>query len=797
MSGFAHLHCHSEFSFYKSIIQINALCEQASALQMPAVAITDDSGLYGAVDLHTQAMRYGLIPILGCEIFVEDKRRSVSHPYPLVLLAKHREGYENLTRIVTASERLRTSGPPRVDKELLSHYCDGLIALSGGFYGEISRMLEAQDMDTCLSICKEYAKLFQNNFYVELVSPCYSRQKTLNIALQEIAEAAKLPVVATADCRSLFPNEERTLAVLRCLGMGTKLSDISIYDMSEFWFKPEELMRESFSFAQNAVDNACEIVMQCRAYNLKNAEFRLPRVPISHGRTPYDELNHLARRGLAQRLSKLSIEKNTTEYIHRLDFELKHIKDAKLENLFCIVHNVAKKVIEHGDSLGSNCGDSVGSLVLWALKVTDIDPLAHGLQFESFFNPLLHREQDLTLAINVDIENKLCFEHGQLHIAKTAAFSRLESGELLQKVTELLNQPRDDENYETILNIEKLARQLDGVSVGVSDSQTLVISENPIEDYCACSLLGNRQLTQCDRNGANRLGLQTIETYRSFTQHILDECINTIWDNYGDLTLQDIPLDDQDTWALFYAGRICGLPHVENTTYSDTFKRLKPDRLLDLAICIGLDSSERIACEELDQYILRKNQCKIAFGLPPHDIQVVASALSDTYGVPFFQEQLITLAHNIAGFSISEGERFLSILRKEVLKKSTDNQEFLVSLCDRYVNAAQRNGVNRIEAEQTFNVLMRYTPRVMLKSLALGKALDTWRAAYLKTHYPAEYMTTLLNETCNEVKRKDYLEEAKSIGVRTKFKKINIKNKELKLIDVSFFVSDGTILAVR
>lgn len=816
---FVHLHVHTAYSLLDGAIRLEDLIRRAQEFQMPAVAITDHGTLFGVLDFYLKAKKAGINPILGCEVYVtpgsrHDKKAGAKAEYHhLVLLAQDLTGYRNLVQLVTRAHLEGFYYKPRVDKELLAELNAGLIALTSCLHGEIPRLLLAGDVKGAEAAAREYAEIFsQGRFYLEVQANDIPEQRRVNEMLLELGPRWGLPVVATNDCHYLRPEDARAHDVLLCIQTGKTVNTAGrmAFATDQLYFKgPEEMARE---FPPEVLVRTLEIAEQCRV-ELELGELHFPTYPAARGRDPGELLRELARQGLSERLTHTPPARPLEEYHQRLAYELDVLIKMGFAAYFLVVADIVAFARRRHIPVGPGRGSAAGSLVAYALKITDLDPLAHGLFFERFLNPERQSPPDIDL--------DFCFErrgevlayvaktYGYENVAQITTFGSMKTRQVIRDVGRALEVPYAEvdkiaklvpeqlgitleqalereprlrelrDTDPTVREILDIARTLEGLPRHASTHAAgLVIGDRPLVEYLPLYKGTKGELvTQFDMKGVEKVGLVKFDFLGLRTLTVIDNAVRLIRRHHRpDFDIHTIPLDDAETYALLQAGNTAGVFQLESSGMRQLMMRLKPSTFEDIVALVALYRPGPMESGMHLDYVQRKHgEEPVTYLLPE-----LEPILKETYGVILYQEQVMQIAAAVSGFSLAEAD----ILRRAMGKKIP---EVMAAQRQRFVEGAVARGVPQETAETLFDLIEKFAGYGFNKSHSAAYALIAYQTAYLKAHYPLEFLAALLNsEIHNTTALAKHILEARDQGIR-------LLPPDINLSDRDFTVEDGQV----
>lgn len=805
---FVHLHLHTEYSLLDGAIRINELIEQAKAYRMPAVAITDHGNLFGAVEFFKKARKADIKPIIGCEVYVApqsrfDKAKINKDPgmpeeasFHLTLLVENDQGYRNLTRLITCSYFEGFYYKPRIDTEILSKYSKGLIALSGCIKGEIPYNIVYENFERAEETAKKLKEIFGSNFYLELQANDLPEQKIANKGLIEISNKYQIPVVATNDCHYLYKSDAKAHEILLCIQTGKTIQDEKRlkFQTDDFYFKSPEEMYSAFSEIPVALKNTLVVAEKCN-FNLDLNGYRIPKYILPDGYLEEQYLRELAFKGLNERFKG----KPPQEYIERLERELNVIIDMGFSSYFLIVSDFINFARSKKIPVGPGRGSAAGSLVAYALKITDVDPIKYGLLFERFLNPERISLPDIDVDFCTDRREEVikyvAEKYGKDRVAHIITFGTMQSKAVVRDVGRALNIPYAEvdkiakmipsacSSLEQALNLEPrlkalyskeqtvrelidVALRLEGLVRHASQHAAgVVISPEPLEDLMPLykNPGDDTVISQFDMKALEDVGLLKFDFLGLKTLTVINDTLHYAVLQGKNIDIENIPLDDKETYKLLSSGETIGIFQLESRGMRELLQKMQPERFEDLIALVALYRPGPLGSGMVDDFIKRKK------GLTPvkYDLPELQEILDETYGVILYQEQVMRIANRIAGFSMGQAD----VLRKAMGKKIP---ELMASLKEEFVKGAVENGIPEEKADSLFNLMAAFGEYGFNKSHSAAYAYLTYITAYLKTHFPLEFFAAnLSNEMGDTNKIVKFINECKSWGIEIKGPDIN------------------------
>ena len=777
---FTHLHVHSHYSLLDGLARPEQLLNRAKEMGFDALALTDHGVMYGAIEFYSLAKKMGIKPIIGCEVYLAPRSLTDKTPkvdaklYHLVLLAKNKIGYHNLLKLVTIAELEGFYYKPRIDKEVLKKHSDGLIALSACAKGEIPSALLVGDFKNALVLAKEYQKIFgEDNFYLELQHhPELPDQKKINDGLLKISKELNIPAIVTTDLHYIKKDDREAQDVLLAIQTGTDIGNEDRFSMKkmELYFKSKEEIAKDFSKHPELFENIKKIVSQC------NLELDIGKVILPHFTTPKNEdsFEYLKKLSL-ERFKKIYSLKNK-EAKERFDYELSVIKKTGFADYFLIIEDFIHFTKEQG-ILTNTRGSAAGSLVAYVLGITSVDPLEHGLYFERFLNPERIQPPDIDIDIadnrRADLINYITKKYGQDHVAQIITFGIMKSRLAVRDVTRALGHPYAlgdqiskllpqniiikkalsivselRQLYETntdAQDIIDMAQELEGVARHASTHAAgVVISREPLVNYSPLqhsSRNDQEVITQYDMYSLEKIGLLKIDILGLANLTIIKNALRIIKKVYEDeIDLDKVGYEDKEVYKLLSDGNTVGIFQVESGGMKRYLQELKPTKFEDITAILSLYRPGPM--EFIPSFINRKRGKEKIVYLHPR----LETILGNTYGICVYQEQLMQIAHDLAGFSMAEAD----VLRKAVGKKI---KTLLQSQKEKLIEGMMKNDIKKPTAEKIWAWVEPFARYGFNKSHSASYARITYQTAWLKAHYPNAYMAALLTSDFGNLDR--------------------------------------------
>jgi DNA polymerase-3 subunit alpha len=792
---FTHLHVHSHYSLLDGLPKIDDLLDYVKKLGMDAVALTDHGALYGAVEFYKKAKERGIKPIIGAELYlafesrfqkrigIDDKR------YHIVLLVKNEQGYKNLVKLITKSHLEGFYYKPRIDEELLAQHSEGLICLSACLQGKIPQLILAKKIEEAEKTALKYQEIFgKENFYLELQHhPNIPEQKRVNEILLNIGKKLAIPLVATNDCHYLRKEDAEAQDILMLINTGANPNDPERLTLKadDFSLKSEKEMIESFKDLPEAIENTQKIVNLCD-FQFKLGETKLPKFEVPGGKSADEYLADLCAQGLKKKYGE-NIKK---EVLDRLNYELGVISQTGFASYFLIVQDFVNWAKENRIVVGPGRGSIGGSLVAYLLGITNIDPLKYNLLFERFLNPgrvsLPDIDLDFTDRRRDEVINYVAQKYGKDKVAQIITFGTMAARAVVRDVGRALGYPylfcdkiaklipfgfTLDETlakipefrqiYETDEKAQKLidfAKKLEGVARHVSTHACgVVISDQSLDELVPLQHPTQDDqtiVTQYEMHSIEDLGLLKMDFLGLKNLTIIEDTLSKIFAIYNKkIDIENIPQTDKATFRIFQKGETIGVFQCESEGFRKYLKQLKPTEFEDIVAMISLYRPGPM--QFIPDYIAGKHNKKKIEYLHPK----LKPILESTYGVCIYQEQVMKIAQELAGFSLSEAD----ILRKAIGKKI---KSLLLQQKDKFIEGCKKNGISEDIALKIwlwFEPFARYS---FNRSHACAYAQIAYQTAYLKAHFPVEFMASLLTSEQSDVERVGFLiEECKRMGI--------------------------------
>ncbi len=821
MADFVHLHLHTDYSLLDGASDVEKLCKRVKEQGMSAVAMTDHGNIFGAVHFVNAAKQHGLKPIVGCELYVCKKDdHNIERTPPegdsynhLVILAENEEGYRNLVKITSEASLRGFYYKPRVSKRFLAEHSKGLIGLSACLKGEVAERLTEGKYDAARQASSSFQDIFgKGNFYLEIQDQGLEQERRIASDLYKLEKDLEIPLVATNDSHYLCEDDSHAQDVMVCIQTGKSIHDTNRlkFEGTQFFVKSAAEMAQVFPDAPQVLERTVEIAERCHM-RLEKLASSFPQFEVPPGFTTDSYFEHVTREGFTKRLEVLreqerqgKLKNKLTDYEQRLKWELEIIQQMQYPGYFLIVWDFIRYAREHSIPVGPGRGSAAGSLVSYSLSITDIDPLQHELLFERFLNPerVSMPDIDIDFCMNRrgEVIDYVTRKYGRENVAQIITFGTMQAKAAIKDVGRAMDMPYADvdriakmiplqlnitleqslkdspqlqQAYETDPQIRALldtAKRLEGLvrNSGVH-AAGVVISPKPLIELVPLHKTKNGEIvTAFDMGAIEKLGLLKMDFLGLTTLTILDDALKLIQQYRGEtLSLEEIPLTDQETYQkVFHKGLTSGVFQFESSGMRDVLRRYHPDSIEHLTALNALYRPGPIQGGMIDDFIERKHgRRKVEYELPE-----LREILQETTGVIVYQEQVMQIANRLAGYSLGEAD----LLRRAMGKKQADE---MAAQRDRFVRGAHERGYPAKKIEKIFDLMAQFAGYGFNKSHSAAYALLAFHTAYLKTHYPVEFMAALLTSvtgsTDDVVK---YINECREVDIPVEPPDINVSD---------------------
>lgn len=813
---FVHLHLHTDYSLLDGAIKIGPLAKRAAELQMPAVAITDHGNLYGALSFYHKMREVGVKPIVGIEAYIargsrHDKggeslppgEKATNH---IVLLAKDLKGYQNLVKLSSFAFTEGFWRKPRIDRELLAQYSEGIIGLSACISGVPPFLLLREKFEEAAKAALEFEDILgKGNYYLEIQEHGLDAQKRIRKPMVELSKKTGIPLIATNDSHYLNSTDVKAHDILLCIGTGKTINDSNrlTYGAPTFYYRTAEEMWDVFGEEPEVLLRTLEIAEKCNLEFPKTID-QVPLYPVPEGETIESYFEQTTWAGFEERYSKVwqpcesvgSLRHSLTKYKDRLAHEIATIKRMGYAGYFLIVWDFINYAKKNGIPVGPGRGSVAGSLVAYCLKITDVDPLQYELLFERFLNPERVNMPDIDVDFCVrgrgDVINYVCDLYGRQNVAQIITFGTMASRAVIKDVGRALEIPYAEvekvakmipppvrgrnvsieealkqnsdlkrliESNEQVAELIEIARKLEGNARHTSvHAAGVVISPKPIYELIpVCKGQNGELTTQFVMSDLEKTGMLKMDFLALTTLTIIEDCLNSIereYDRRPDLT--QIPLNDAKTLKLFADGLLNAVFQFESSGMVEICRKLKPEGLEDLSALNALYRPGPLDGGMVDDYIDRRHGRKRVTYIVPQ----MKETLENTYGILVYQEQIMQLAQRLAGYSLGEAD----LMRRAMGKKK---KEEMALHEEKFVNGALERGIPSDKAEKIFSLMAQFADYGFNRSHSFAYAYLAYQTAYLKAHYPTHfYAAVLSNELANSEKLARYIGEMKTFRIQ-------------------------------
>jgi DNA polymerase-3 subunit alpha len=816
---FVHLHVHSEFSLLDGAAQLEKLVQRAKELRFPALALTDHGNLFGAIDFYQSAQKAGIKPIIGCELYVAPRSRkdrgsedgSYEGANHLTVLVRNLTGYKNLIALVSRAHLEGFYYKPRVDKDLLSQHADGLLVLSGCLNSEVSRLISAGELERAQEAAGWYREVFgPEHYFMEVQAHGLPEQARVTAETLGIARAIGAPIVGTNDSHYLESGHGRAHEALLCIQTGTTLLDPRRWRFasSEFYVKSAEEMAQVFTELPEACRNTLAVAERCNL-TLEFGTFHLPQYVVPPGHTLESYLEHLAREGLRRRYGPTPGDAAEA----RLTHELGIIEKMGFAGYFLVVWDFIRFAREQGIAVGPGRGSSAGSLVAYCLGITNIDPLRYGLLFERFLNPERVSMPDMDIDFADDRRDEViryvAEKYGRERVAHIITFGTLGAKAAIRDVGRVLGMtyaevdriaklvpafplnitleeafqkspPLADivRSEGRVRELWEIARTLEGCTRHASvHASAVVISDEPLEAHIPLYKDPKRPelITGYAMGPIEKLGLLKMDFLGLRTLTVLANTVRLIRQSRGvEIDLDTIPLDDARTYELLGEAKTFGVFQLESAGMRDALRGLRPERFEDIIALVSLYRPGPM--DLIPEFITRRHgRAQITYEHP-----AMETFTRETYGIMVYQEQIMQIASEMAGFTMGEAD----ILRRAMGKKDRD---LMAKQRDKFVAGCAERGTPAAKAERVWELMEKFAGYGFNKSHAGAYALVAYHTAYFKANNPVEFMAALLTSEMGDTdKIVKYIEECRAMGIRVEPPDVNVSQ-------VTFSVSGDSI----
>lgn len=825
MPDFVHLHVHSEFSLLDGMCRIKDLPKRARELGMKAIAITDHGVMYGAVNFYKECVKEGIKPIIGCEVYVAprtrfDKESGIDENYShLILLAKNKIGYQNLIKLVSLSFTEGYYYKPRIDLEILEKYHDGLICLSACLAGSVNKAILKDDLEEAKKIALWHKNLFGEDYYLEIQNNGLPEQVMVNQKLIMLSRELDIPLVGTNDAHYLKKEDSYNHEILLCIQTAKKMTDEDRmrFETDEFYIKTPEEMADYFSAVPEAIENTVKIADKCN-FDFEFGVTKLPNYDVPEGFKTHEEyFRKLTWDGIEKRYGKDYSE----EVKSRTQYELGIISKMGYVDYFLIVWDYINYAKSVGIPVGPGRGSGAGSIVAYSIGITDIDPLKYNLLFERFLNPdrisMPDFDVDFSDERRQEVIDYVARKYGRDHVSQIITFGTMSAKSVIRDVGRVLDVPYGDvdkiakmipfevhmtidkaleenrelkdayENDETTKRIIDIAKGLEGMPRNASTHACgVVITKDPVDTYVPLCTNDGNVVAQYTMVLLEELGLLKMDFLGLRTLSVISNCIELVKKNRGIDVVFDEKMDDQEVYKLWQEGKTFGIFQFESAGITNFMKELKPDCLEDIVAGVSLYRPGPM--DQIPRYV----KGKLNPGHNEYTHPALEPILNVTYGCMVYQEQVMQIVRDLAGYSLGRadlvrramGKKKLDVMAKEreifINGQASENGNVEVPGC-------VRNGIDAESADKIFDEMAEFAKYAFNKSHAAAYAVLSYRTAYLKAYYKEELMAATLNSFLGNLdKIPVYIQDCKDMG-------IEILNPSINESETKFIVVDNKI----
>ena len=797
--SFAHLHVHSEYSLLDGACRIDSMMDRVKELGQTAIALTDHGVMYGCIDFYKAAKAAGVKPIIGCEVYVARRKMTDrvhgldNDPYHLVLLCKDRTGYENLCYLVSEAFLHGFYGKPRVDLELLEAHHEGLIALSACLAGAIPQALMNEDYDKARATALELSRIFgPDNFYLEMQDHGIAAQRPVNQGIQRLARETGLPMVITNDAHYLRKEDADIQDVLLCIQTGKSVDDINRmrFETQEFYLKSEEELRSLFPGCDEAFENTVKIAERCNV-EFTFHEYHLPAYPVPEGYTNEEYFRKLCYEGFQERYPDAP-----EEYRERMEYEIKVISSMGYVNYYLIVWDFIHYAKSVGIPVGPGRGSGAGSIVAYCIHITEVDPMKYGLIFERFLNPervsMPDFDTDFCQERRGEVIDYVYRKYGADHVAQIVTFGTMAARGAIRDVGRALNftfaetdvvaklvpagphvtlksaleeSPKFREMYNGDERVKKLidtAMRLEGMPRNSSTHAAgVVITADPVCSYVPLSKNDDTIVTQYTMTTIEELGLLKMDFLGLRNLTVIQDAEQQIQQKEPAFRIDRIPDNDPETFRMLSEGKTSGVFQMESAGMTGVCISMKPSSIEDITAIVALyrpgpmDSIPRFVANKLDP-------SKVTYKTP-----LLEPILRVTYGCIVYQEQVIEIFRTLGGYTMGQADNIRRAISKKKLKViEAERKVFVYGDKDQGISGAIAKGVSEAAAQSIYDEIVDFANYAFNKSHAVCYAVVSYQTAYLKCHYPRQYMAALMTSVLDSaVKISAYIAECKELGI--------------------------------
>ncbi len=793
MSGFTHLHVHSEFSLLDGACRIKPLVAAAKALGQTSLAVTDHGALFGAIDFYKEAKKQGIKPILGCEVYVAartrfDKVHGIDNErYHLILLAENNVGYRNLIKIVSDSWTQGFYTKPRVDKELLKKHHEGIIALSACLAGEIPQALLKGDYDGAEKTALWYKETFgENNYFIEIQNHGIGEELQVLPRLKRLAKENGIGLVATNDTHYINKEDSKIQQILICIQTNHILGENTgiEFEADEFYLKSEAEMLSLFEDVPEAIENTAKIAERCNV-EIEFGNTKLPNFDTPNGEDHFEYFKSMCLNGFNERYG----DNAPAYYMDRLSYELDVINRMGYTDYYLIVHDFIRYAKEHGIPVGPGRGSGAGSIAAYCIGITGIDPMKYNLLFERFLNPervsMPDFDIDFCYERRHEVIDYVISKYGSDHVSQIVTFGTLAAKAAVRDVGRVMGLPyatvdsvaklipfelnitlekalvrsselkKRYESDETVRELINNSMQIEGMPRHASKHAAgVVITRDPVKEYVPLALSDDFVVTQFTMVALEELGLLKMDFLGLKTLTVISDAQKAVKEIEPDFDIEKIDIDDKETYELFATGQTYGIFQFESAGMRSLLMRMKPENLEDLLAAISLYRPGPM--ESMDTYLNnRKHPEKTVY-----KAEQLRNIMSVTHGCLIYQEQVMQVFRELAGYSYGRAD----VVRRAMSKKKHDVME---KERVTFIEGAARQGISKEAANSIFDDMSSFASYAFNKSHAAAYSLVAFRTAWLKRHYPHQFMAALLTSVLDQSEKvSGYISECERLQIR-------------------------------
>ena len=789
--NFTHLHVHTEYSLLDGAIKIKDLVKKIKENGMEEVAITDHGNMFGAIELYKECKKEGIKPILGCEVYVAprsrlDKQGKLdSEPNHLILLAMNNTGYKNLIKLVSLSYTEGFYYKPRIDMEILKRYNEGIIALSACLAGKVARQIVNGNIDGAKETIQEFKDIFgSNRYFLEMQDNKLREQILVNQQLMKLSKEVGIGLVATNDCHYLNEEDYVSHEVLLCIQTRKTMNDEDrmSFKTNEFFVKTKEQMIDAFSFCKEAIDNTMKIANMCNV-EIEFGKTILPEFKIQENISHLEYFRNLCYKGIEERYK----DKNNQEVIKRLEYEIEIIDKMGFVDYFLIVADFINYAKSQGIAVGPGRGSGAGSLAAYLIHITDIDPLKFNLIFERFLNPerisMPDFDVDFCYERRQEVIDYVARKYGHDHVAQIITFGTMAARQAVRDVARALDVsytkadliakliPRDlkitidkalelepellkiyNEDTE-VKNVIEVAKKLEGLARHASTHAAgVVITKDPVVSYVPLYENDGLISTEYTMTTLEELGLLKMDFLGLRTLTVISDTEKLVKKIHG-IDVEYGNYDDEITYKMLCDGNTTGVFQMESPGFRQMMIKLQPDKLEDIIVMISLYRPGPM--DQIPRYIRNKNN--------PQDViythESLKKILNSTYGCMVYQEQVMQIFRDLAGYSLGRAD----LVRRAMGKKKLD---VMAKERDKFIEGASKNDIDEVSANKIFDEMAEFAKYAFNKSHAAAYAVVAYKTAYLKRHFTPEFMAAIMNSFIgNQSKISEYIEECRDMNI--------------------------------